>query len=258
MDRWKSSRVCGSIRSSSPSTNPRASAALTVRHSAAKGLLSPAAHVIDPAGQPTAPPQFGIDPLDPQRHCDPLAAQVSGAPRLGRPQNALGAHLRADRQVADRLWGDHQDAARGRIHPHIDLPVVAAGYGGDEPLNRSMDAGAGTEGTRVDRVHPGPASEEARKRGNQGGQPQPGKGGPVMRLGRPQSGEPDHRDGRDSEGAQRGIRGSQRSHGEPGRRAREGGEAPFADPPGPGLPAVFHPVVTWYAALNASFDRLED
>ena len=94
---------------------------LPLGHAATEGLLRALTDLVDPAGQAATTTRARLDPVGPQGHRDALTPQVRGPPRLRRLERPLGADLGPNRQVAQRLRGDHQDPPLGRINPQVDF-----------------------------------------------------------------------------------------------------------------------------------------
>ena len=106
----------------------------------------------------------------------------------------------------------------------------------------------------------GAAGQQAGKSGNQPNHGQPGENCRVAAPGA-RAGQADHSDRSRPERAQGGIRGDQRSEREARRKPNQCREAPFTQPALAitGFSQIgFHSVLTWYAALNANFDPLEE
>jgi hypothetical protein len=134
----------------------------------------------------------------------------------------------------------------------------APGHTRDEPAERSVQAWAGVQRTAVDRVHSRAAEQQAcegRRERDQGepGKRLPGRGVPA----RSQRGERQDGEWRRAARGDGGIRRRDRGERQARSRAGEGREAPFPCEV-TRSEGVFHPVATWYAGLNASFDGMEE
>jgi hypothetical protein len=128
----------------------------------------------------------------------------------------------------------------------------------DEPAERDVGAGSRSQRTIVDRVKPCPADEQSGEGGHEGDETEPGEGGERSGLLIGAQGcEREHGDRSGTKRAQGGIGWGQRCHDQARGSPSEGREPPLTRPVACSE-NVFHPVVRWYAGVNASFDPLEE